>query len=62
MKMFNSVPSSTTNNMTHVTDVLEVDNLNEFFEANFGEYYVKLDNNKYVSVIGVRKNRTFKVM
>lgn len=62
MRMFNSVPSSTTNNMICVTDVLEIDNLNEFFEANFDEYYVKLKDNKYVSVIGVRKNRTFKVM
>ena len=62
MRMFNSVPSSTTNNMIRVTDVLEVDNLNEFFEANFSEYYVKLENNKYKSVIGVRKNRTFRVM
>lgn len=62
MRMFNSVPSSATNNLTHVTDIVEVDNLNEFFEANFGEYYVKLNNNKYEKVIGVRKNRTFKVM
>ena len=62
MRMFNSVPSSTTADLIRITDVVEVDNLNEFFEANFGEYYVKLDNNKYVKVIGVRKNRTFKVM
>ena len=62
MKKFNRISSDTVRGMTHVKDMMEIDNLNTFFDANFGEYYVRLENNKYVCVIGVRKGITFRVM
>ena len=49
--------------MEHTIDTLEISCLNEFFEVDFESFFIKLDDNRYVGVIGVDKdNNTFRVL
>jgi hypothetical protein len=62
MKKFNKISITETDSMIHTDDQVEIDGLNEFFRTDFESYYVQLNDNKYVSAIGIRNNQAFKIM
>jgi hypothetical protein len=52
-----------TNKYTYTQDNIEVGCINDFFNVNFESFFVRLDNSKYVEVVGIDKdNNSYRVL